>query len=187
MQHWLKSLRTPRWHSNGVFRFKWLLIMQYNPTKQIGISVRVVGYTAIARPLVRVLVDGESVGILKDKQAQIFPVAPGRHTLKVRRDFLRSQVLEFDLSARHPLVEFECGFHDVRLPWLLSLPGHAVIFAVGIAIVVAMKALKLPDYWFLYVLLGLAPVAAATQWWCSYMPAGAHLFIRQITRTTIPR
>ena len=187
MQHWLKSLRTPRWHSNGVFRFKWLLIMQDNPTKQIGISVRVVGYSAIARPLVRVLVDGESVGILRDEQPQAFPVAPGRHTLKVRRDFLRSQVLEFDLSARHPLVEFECGFHDVRLPWLLSLPGNAVILAVAMAIMGAMKALELPDYWLLYVPLGLAPVAAATQCWCSFIAAGAHLYIRQVTRSSIPR
>jgi hypothetical protein len=155
--------------------------MQDIPKEQPGISVRVVGWKAIARPLVRVLVDDKSVGILKDKQAQVFPVVPGSHTVKVRRDFFRSQILEFDLSVRQ-VVEFECGFQAVR-PWFLSLTGKAALLAGSIASAAAVTALKLP-IWSVYVLLGLGLVAVAIDWWRCYIPAGAHLYIRRVTRTS---
>jgi hypothetical protein len=155
--------------------------MQVSRKKQPGISLRVVGWKAIARPLVRVLVDNKSVGILKDKQPQIFPVAPGSHTISVRRDFFRSQVLEFDLSVRQ-VVEFECGFQAVRRPWFLTLTGKAVSIAVSIASAVAVAALKLP-YWSVFVLLGLALVAMAVDWWRCYIPSGAHLYLRRVGRT----
>ncbi len=153
--------------------------MQDSPKKRPGISVRVVGWKAIARPLVRVLVDDKSVGILKDKQPQIFPVEPGSHTIRVRRDFFRSQVLEFNLSARQ-VVEFECGFQAVR-PWFLSLTGKAVSIAVSIASALAVAALELP-YWSVFVLLGLALVAMAIDWWRCYIPAGSHLYIKRVAR-----
>jgi hypothetical protein len=158
------------------------MMMQDDARKQYGISVRVVGWRAISRPLVRVVVDDQSVGILKDKQPQTFPVTPGRHTVKARRDFFRSQVLEFDLSARHHFVDFECGFQAVQ-PWLLSLPGKAVTIAAAIPCVLAVTALKLP-YWSWYVPLGFALVAVAIDLWYCYIPAGAHLYIRQVTQTS---
>jgi hypothetical protein len=155
--------------------------MQGIQKKQLGISVQVVERPAIAAPMVRVLADDVSVGVLKDTQPQVFPVTLGRHRVKVRRDFFRSQVLEFELSRREP-VEFGCGFHQLPLPWSLSAAGKAVEFAVTIASALALRALNLP-IWSFFVLVGFLLLAVAIDWWRCFIPRGACLYIRRLNRT----
>ncbi len=152
--------------------------MQDVRKKLPGITVRVVGSTGIAAPLVRILVDDVAVGILKDKQTHTFSINPGRHRIKARRDFFRSQVLEFDLSARQG-ADLECGFNRVR-PWYRSAAGRAGLIAGCIASAFAVAALKLP-YWSVYVVVGLAVVAMTIGWWRSYIPAGTYLYLRRVT------
>ena len=119
--------------------------------------------------------------LLKDKQAQTFPINPGRHRIKVRRDFFRSQVLEFDLSARQGRIEFECGFNRVR-PWYRSSAGRAGLIAGCVASAFAVAASKLPS-WSAFVMIGVAVVAMGIGWWRCYIPAGAYLDLRRVTNS----
>ena len=72
--------------------------MQKGHENQSSIGVRVVGWTGVGSPMVRVPVDGVSVGILKDKQASRFSVPVGHHRVQVQR-LHEIGVLGFDFRA----------------------------------------------------------------------------------------
>jgi hypothetical protein len=81
----------------------------------------------ILRGTFDVLVDGKSVGSIKWHETVETPVAPGRHTLQVRKGRYSSRVRTFD-AAEEEFVAFRCNRR--RLPPILI----ATIFAPSLAI-----------------------------------------------------
>ena len=117
--------------------------------------------------------------LLKDKQAQTFPINPGRHRIKVRRLFpIAGPGVRF---VGPPGAEFECGFNRVR-PWYRSSAGRAGLIAGCVASAFAVAASKLPS-WSAFVMIGVAVVAMGIGWWRCYIPAGAYLDLRRVTNS----
>jgi hypothetical protein len=148
--------------------------MQSDRKAQAMISVQATGWTGVGAPLVRVLVDNVSVGILKDKQANRFPIPVGQHRVQVRRDFMKSEVLALELRAGQ-CADLECGYHRKRPSHRLYVV-RTVAIMVCIASAVAVPALRLP-FWSVYVLGGVGAVALGAVWWRSYIPAGSFLYL----------
>ncbi len=59
----------------------------------------------------KVLVDDAEVGTIKDGETKQFPVADGKHTVKLKIDWCSSQPISFDRSGNQ--VSFECGSSSV--------------------------------------------------------------------------
>jgi hypothetical protein len=158
--------------------------MDESREKQGSISVQVVGWTGIGPPLVRVFVDEALVGILKDKQATRFPIRVGQHRVQVRRDFMKSEVIDLAFKAGQSAA-LQCGYDRARPAQRLKI-ARFVGIPVCLATAVAVPALGLP-FWSAYVLGGSGAVALGIIWWQSFIPAGAYLFLRRAaTSATTP-
>ena len=81
----------------------------------------------IMRGTFDVVLDGESVGSIKWHEAIEAQIAPGHHTLQVRKDRYSSQVKAFD-AAEGEFVAFRCNRR--RHPLILA----ATLFSPSLAI-----------------------------------------------------
>ena len=84
----------------------------------------------IMRGTFDVVVDGKSVGSIKWHETVETPIAPGHHTLQVRKDRYSSRVKAFD-AAEDEFVTFRCNRR--RHPLILA----ATLFAPSLAISLA--------------------------------------------------
>ena len=62
------------------------------------VGIQAVGWMGVSPPLMKVFVDGRVVGILKDMTVHEFPVSPGRHEVRLSRDYNRSETVETTLA-----------------------------------------------------------------------------------------
>jgi hypothetical protein len=141
------------------------------------ISVRCVGWTGLSAPLVKVLIDGQQVGVLQDKHAHEFTATAGKHSIVVKRDFWRSQSLDVTVDAGGR-SELECGFQiwgSVFRLQVLKLPFFLAFIVVLALVVVAGMPL-----WSLWVVLGAEAIAFGFVWWRLFIPPGAYLFLHPV-------
>jgi hypothetical protein len=85
-----------------------------------NLSVRRVSFFADRRRLYRVLVDGQKVGLLNDRDPLIVQVSPGPHNLCVKIDWCSSNTLRVDVKPGQRLV-VECGSNVQDANWFLMI------------------------------------------------------------------
>jgi hypothetical protein len=138
------------------------------------ISVRCVGWTGVSAPLVKVLIDGQQVGILQDKLAHEFTATAGTHSVVVKRDFWRSLSLDVTVDAG-VRSELECGFQIVGSVFSLQL--LKLSFFLAFVVVLALVVVAGMPLWSLWVVLGAEAIAFGFVWWRLFIPPGAYLFL----------
>ncbi len=104
------------------------------------IMIRVVGSTGIGRPRIGVLIDGQNVGNLDNKEARSFRVVPGIRKVMVMVDTTKSETWDLDMSPGN-LVALECGFDNpkflITLLLLLSVGPISALLRLPLLGVVA--------------------------------------------------
>jgi hypothetical protein len=152
--------------------------MREGKDARASISVRPTGRTWPGAPMVRVLVDGVSVGVLKDKNVATYQVPVGRHQIQVRRDFVKSKVLEFDLATG------QCAFFEYGVNHAGPRARMRVVRNIGllalIPFVVLTTALGLPRTPSAITFAGLGVIAGGIVGWQSFVPAGVYLHLRKV-------
>ena len=68
-----------------------------------------------------VLIDDQRVARIRNGQTLEMEVAPGRHTIFLRQDWMRTNELSFELTENQ-VAEFECGS---------NMSGIKALFAIG--------------------------------------------------------
>ena len=56
----------------------------------------------------KVILDGEKIGDIRNGEEETFPIAPGRHVLKLKIDWAGSPEMTFDVATGET-ASFECG------------------------------------------------------------------------------
>lgn len=151
--------------------------MEQSRTEQGILSVRCVGWTGWGAPLVKVIVDGREVGILRDKLAHDFAVPVGTHRVHVKRDFWRSLPVDVAVAAEGR-SELECGFRVAGSVARLELVKLGFFLVTVVALLLIITA-GLPLGW-LWVVLGAEIVVFGFVWWRQFVIPGGYLFLHPV-------
>ena len=125
------------------------------------IGIQAVGWMGVSPPLMKVFVDGRVVGILKDMTVHEFPVCPGRHEVRLTRDFNRSETVETTLGPGDRL-DLIAGYRVAR-QMATAQVAHAAIFGLSVGLVFLVNWLGGPT-WLGAALAGVAFVPYTI--WC---------------------
>lgn len=68
----------------------------------------------------RVELDGKSIGQIKDSELKSFEVAPGKHSLRLKVDWARSNAVTFEMEEGEDL-EFACRSALEGREWMASI------------------------------------------------------------------
>ena len=150
--------------------------MATDKERRTGISFKPTGWTSGA-PMLRVFVDETCVAVLKDKNVSTIPVPAGRHRVQVRRDYFRSQPLEFDLPSGQ-LVDLGYGYdfsaHNSRFR---RLRYFGLLGVVPAAILLA--AIGVSREWGA-IFIGVFSIIAVYLFWQSYGRPGSILYLERV-------
>jgi hypothetical protein len=75
----------------------------------------------------RVLVDGQSVGELSSKNKVEATLAPGRHTLQIKRGWLSSNLVELTVK-NGDIAQYVCTGHHSLLDLIFGMPAFYALF-----------------------------------------------------------
>jgi hypothetical protein len=145
--------------------------MQAGEQTESRIVIQASGYAGFGPPMARVFVDGQCVGVLKDKSARTFPVPMGPHRVLLKRDFIRSKALDVSLQPEER-VELEWGYN-----WRTQVM-HALI---NCAMVMSPFVLRLETglpFWLLASVVVVGIVASATYLLKVSATAGSILYLQ---------
>jgi hypothetical protein len=159
--------------------------MREGKQAQANIAIRSAGRTWIGPPMLRILVDGVCVGVLKDPNGHLFPISAGPHTLQVRRDLVKSTILDLDLSVGQRAY-FEYGVNHGSI-WAASRFMRITGILALIPWLIISTAIGLPRSWSAGIFVGLIAVPAGLVAWRSYMAAGAYLYLRMVGTSNLER
>jgi len=132
------------------------------------VGIQAVGWMGVSPPLMKVYIDERLIGVLKDMTVHEFPVAPGRHQIRLTRDFNRSGTVETTLGPGDRL-DLVAGYR-VATQVLISQTAKAAMVAISIGLVLLVNRLGGPT-WLAVALAGVAFVS---------------FFIWDVTRTLRP-
>lgn len=68
----------------------------------------------------RVELDGKNIGQIKDGEVKSFEVEPGKHSLKLKVDWARSNLVTFEVEKSED-VEFTCRSSLAGREWMASI------------------------------------------------------------------
>ena len=129
--YYLKLPQWVEWHARGVSALEPVFAMlgadrppQQTPAPPavLGAALiqisRIARYTAMARK-VAILIDNDKVGEIGNGETATWPVAPGRHALVARMDYIKSAPFAFDAAF--------AGLHafELAIPEAADLKNHA--------------------------------------------------------------
>ena len=101
------------------------------------IGIQAVGWMGASPPLMKVFLDGRVVGLLRDMTVHDFPVAPGRHEVRLTRDFNRSETVETALGPGNRL-DLVAGYRVARQMATVQL-AHAGILGLSVGLVLLVN------------------------------------------------
>ena len=106
------------------------------------IGIQAVGWMGVSPPLMKVFLDGRVVGLLRDMTVHEFPVTPGRHEVRLTRDFNRSETVETTLGPGDRL-DLIAGYRVARQMATVQV-AHAGILGLSVGLVLLVNWLGGP-------------------------------------------
>jgi HEAT repeat protein len=113
---------------------------------EAAIVVQIVEPTWAVCPTVKVIIDGQNVGVLRNRRARSLPVNTGVHRVSARVGWLRSRTLDLTLASGDR-ISLECGFRRWQV-----VPYIACVAVNGIGLMMSSFGL----YLYAMVIQGLA-------------------------------
>ena len=138
------------------------------------IGIQAVGWMGVSPPLMKVFLDGRVVGLLRDMTVHDFPVAPGRHEVRLTRDFNRSETVETTLGPGDRL-DLVAGYRVARQMATVQV-AHAGILGLSVGLVLLVNWLGGP-IWLGAALAGVAFVPYVIWYVARMFRPGQYLYL----------
>jgi hypothetical protein len=138
------------------------------------IGIQAVGWMGVSPPLMKVFVDGRVVGILRDMTVHEFPVRPGRHEVRLTRDFYRSETVETTLAPGER-IDLVVGYRVAR-QMATAQVAHAAILGLCLGLVLLVNWLG-GSIWLGAALAGVAFVPYIIWYVARIFRPGQYLYL----------
>lgn len=148
--------------------------MDQNDAVGATVGIQAVGSMGVSLPLMKVFLDGRVVGLLKDMTVHDFPVTPGRHEVRLTRDFNRSETVETTLGPGDRL-DLIAGYHVARQMATVQV-AHAAILGLSVGLVLLVNWLGGP-IWLGAALAGVAFLPYAIWYFARMFRPGQYLYL----------